>query len=306
MIAVLSGVGDFHAIRVSQELEARGHSALIVDTQQFGSGATIHYPIDGGAEIRRADGATLAMDEVRAVWNRRPLPAIIDDAVSDPDDRRFCRQEWAQTLDGLLMNLEARFVNSVHAEFGAVKPRQLRVARDAGLNVPDTLITSDPDQVGGFLDKHGGHVIHKAITAPRHRLLETRMWAETDSEALEDLPLAPTMFQEAVDGPSDVRATVAGERILAARIQSSEGRFGVDSRLDLDVPCVPHELPARVANPLLEMMSALGLVYGTIDLKITDEGEYFFFEVNPQGQFLYIEILTGLPITSAVADLLAA
>ena len=132
------------------------------------------------------------------------------------------------------------------------------------------------------------------------------MWAETDSEALEDLPLAPTMFQEAVDGPSDVRATVAGERILAARIQSSEGRFGVDSRLDLDVPCVPHELPARVANPLLEMMSALGLVYGTIDLKITDEGEYFFFEVNPQGQFLYIEILTGLPITSAVADLLAA
>ena len=52
-------------------------------------------------------------------------------------------------------------------------------------------------------------------------------------------------------------------------------------------------------------MHELNLVFGTIDLKITTGGEYVFLEVNPQGQFLYVEILTGMPITSAVAKLLA-
>lgn len=52
-------------------------------------------------------------------------------------------------------------------------------------------------------------------------------------------------------------------------------------------------------------MATLGLVFGTIDLKITHDGEYVFLEVNPQGQFLYVENLTGLPITLALARLLA-
>ena len=52
-------------------------------------------------------------------------------------------------------------------------------------------------------------------------------------------------------------------------------------------------------------MKELGLPFGTIDMKLTDDGEHIFLELNPQGQFLYIEILTGLPIASAVADFLA-
>ena len=52
-------------------------------------------------------------------------------------------------------------------------------------------------------------------------------------------------------------------------------------------------------------MDELGLVFGTIDLKVADNGELFFLEINPQGQFLYIEIRTGLPISKALADFLA-
>ena len=52
-------------------------------------------------------------------------------------------------------------------------------------------------------------------------------------------------------------------------------------------------------------MHELGLVFGTVDLKLTDNGEHVFLEINPQGQFLYIEILTGLPISRALAEFLA-
>ena len=46
-------------------------------------------------------------------------------------------------------------------------------------------------------------------------------------------------------------------------------------------------------------MRRLGLTFGAADLKVSDSGEYVFLEVNPQGQFLYVEILTGLAIPLA-------
>ena len=53
-------------------------------------------------------------------------------------------------------------------------------------------------------------------------------------------------------------------------------------------------------------MDELGLVFGTVDLKLANSGEHVFLEVNPQGQFLYIEILTGLPISNALAEFLSS
>ena len=155
-----------------------------------------------------------------------------------------------------------------------------------------------------FLERHDS-VVHKALSSPQHRFLETRVWTASDRERIRDLPLCPTIFQERIMGPSDIRVTFVGDRIFAARIDTAQGRAPVDSRLDLDAPCAPHALPDDVCIGLLRLMSGLGLLFGTIDLKLTDSGEYVFSEVNPQGQFLYIEILTELPISDAVAEFLS-
>ncbi|MEV4245300.1 hypothetical protein AB0J63_18065 [Streptosporangium canum] len=47
-----------------------------------------------------------------------------------------------------------------------------------------------------------------------------------------------------------------------------------------------------------------GLTYGAIDLILTPDGRYVFLEINPNGQFLWIEDATGLPIGAAIGDLL--
>ena len=44
---------------------------------------------------------------------------------------------------------------------------------------------------------------------------------------------------------------------------------------------------------------------GAFDLRRRDDGVHVFLEVNPAGQWLYVEEATGLPITAAVARLLA-
>jgi glutathione synthase/RimK-type ligase-like ATP-grasp enzyme len=76
--------------------------------------------------------------------------------------------------------------------------------------------------------------------------------------------------------------------------------------LDPDAPFTPFDLPGGVEAALLRLMDELGLVFGAIDLKLADNGEPVFLEINPQGQFLYVEIRTGLPISDALAEYLAS
>jgi glutathione synthase/RimK-type ligase-like ATP-grasp enzyme len=54
----------------------------------------------------------------------------------------------------------------------------------------------------------------------------------------------------------------------------------------------------------VSLVKRLGLCYGTIDLVLTPDDRYVFLEINPNGQFLWIEQLTGLPISDAICDLL--
>ena len=304
MILILASPRDTHSRVVVAALERQGRQATIVDAGMFGNGAVLSYPIGGCPVATTAAGETVRFDDATCVWYRRPRLGQVAEGVRDPATRGFCRQEWSNLLEGLFLNSGARFVNPVLAEFAAVKPRQLHVARQVGWTIPDTLVTSDPGQAAAFIEAHRGQVIHKALSAPRDRMIDTRTWDEADRAALTTLTLAPTIFQERVGGPADVRVTVVGRRLFAARIDTIQGRAGVDSRMDMDAPCEAQDLPTAIQDRLLAFMDAMGLVYGTIDLKITDEDDYVFFEVNPQGQFLFVEILTGMPITQAMANLL--
>jgi hypothetical protein len=78
----------------------------------------------------------------------------------------------------------------------------------------------------------------------------------------------------------------------------------VDSRLDTSVAFTRERLPASVSKSLTTLMGALGLVFGVLDIRLGLDGEYYFLEVNPQGQFAYLEIKTGLPIFASLAQFL--
>ena len=304
MIAIVAGAADAHALAVARVLRAAGERTAIVDTSRQAREGALAHRIGRERRLTADDGEPVDLDAVDCVWYRRPRPVAPPDGLLDPRDRRFAAREWAEALDGLLLSLSARFVNPIGAQRAAVKPQQLEVACRAGLTVPDTLVTSDPRAARAFIATHDGAVVHKSLTPPPDQLLATRRVTAQDAAALDALPVAPTIFQREVRGEYDLRVTVAGDELLAARIGPARGDE-VDARLDLSAPHEAYELPPHVARGLLATMSELGLEYGAVDMKIDGDGEHVFLEVNPQGQFLYIEILTGLPITDAVARLLA-
>lgn len=304
MIVILSNPQDVHARHIANKLRRRGLDVVCISKADFGNGASIAVsPAAQRGELKLFDGRRIASDVISAVWHRRPGSIHVNPAIDDELDRSFATNEWTQAIDCFFSLASIRSVSPPVKQRAATKPLQLSLASQVGLCVPPTLITSDPEEALAFVALHDGVVVHKAMTAPPHQFIDTRVWDADASEHLADLPLCPTILQERVLGPADVRATVVGRQIYSACIVTS--RAEVDSRLDPDAPCIRYQLPTDIESALLRLMDELGLVFGTIDLKLADSGEHVFLEVNPQGQFLYIEILTGLPISDAVTDFLA-
>jgi glutathione synthase/RimK-type ligase-like ATP-grasp enzyme len=249
-------------------------------------------------------GKPLRLDDVRAFWWRRPQPFVLPTGM-DGTERSFALTELATAFQGMWQANEALWVNNIVRDAAAAhKPWQLEMARRIGLSIPDTLITTDPDQARAFWQARAGEVIYKPFLQTFHSWRETRKLKEEELRLLDRVKLAPVIFQSLVPGAADLRVTVIGTDLFPAAVDLKKVEYTLDVRLNQQA-YERHELPAAVSEKLLAFMRELGLEYGAIDLRLTPDGDYVFFEVNPAGQFLFVEHACGLPISQALAAHLA-
>ena len=309
MILVVSHADDEHTIAVVDRLRSAGREVALLDLSRF--------PAHGGLELGyRPDGApTYAIDtdigrvdatRCHVGWWRRVRPWTIDRLVRADHERAFAASETDQAIGGFLDALPCTWVNDPRRDEAAHrKPLQWATAQQVGLAVPRTLVTNDPSAARRFVQEHPA-VVCKAFLASATAWRATRFVADGDRERLDAVRFAPVIFQEYVPGV-DLRVTIVGDRLFAAEIDASRTRYPVDMRIVLGEAQVRAvELPAAVERGLLALMARLGLRYGAADLRRDAAGTHHFLEVNPAGQWLFAEDRTGLPITEAVADLLAA
>ncbi|MBD9436720.1 alpha-L-glutamate ligase [Pseudoxanthomonas sp. PXM03] len=312
MIVVISHPDDAHAMRVVRCLEERGEPVLLLDLAQLPRRATLTVDYRHGPRprirYRTDDGQVHRLDQASAVWWRRPQAPDLSD-VSDPQTHLFTANEWNEGLNGLWqLMLDARWMNDPNRDDAASrKARQLRVAAEVGLRTPRTLITSDPDEARSFISELAPlDVIYKTFSCTHAIWRETRLLQPADHAQLDTVRVAPVIFQEYVRAQADLRVTAVDGALFAASIAWTPRAGSIDFRRNVGEATITAEvLPADVQARLLALMERLGLTYGAIDLRRTPEGEYYFFEVNTAGEFLFIEDRTGLPIASAIADWLA-
>jgi hypothetical protein len=314
MIVVISHADDPHAMRVIERLERDGEDVLLLDLARFPRAASLTVDFDDCACGRprlcyRPDGEhDRDLGTVRAVWWRRPQTVDLAE-VTDPYLHAFTAGEWHEAIHGLWQLVDAPWMNPpARDEVAGRKLLQLQIARELGLAIPRTLVTSDPDEARRFLDRPGGSAtVFKTFSCTHQVWRETRLVGPAERDALESVRLAPVIFQEYVAADVDLRVTIVGDAVFAAAIHSAETDYPVDFRMSLGQARVePVELPAEVTERLLALMERLGIVYGACDLRRTPAGEHVFLEVNTAGEFLFVEERTELPITQAVAGWLAA
>jgi len=313
VILAISHPADDHAAAVLQELDRIGREAFLFDLATFPAGASLsmHYGDSVPVELtlRSNGGRTIDLAACRVAWWRRPQPFVIPDGVSDPAEHAFAYNECHEAIAGLWEALDIFWINPPKLDDAAAKKSfQLRVAAEVGLSIPRTLITSSPADALAFANSVGvERTVYKAFSATEQNWRETRLLRRQELALLDQVSLAPVIFQEYVPADVDLRVTVVGDRLFPAAIHSQETAYKVDFRMEMGTARFsPVELPPDVGAALLRLMRRLGIVYGAIDMRRTPEGRHVFLEVNPAGQWRFIEERTGQPITRAIAELLAA
>jgi len=309
MILILSTHRDEHAQAVQIELSKRGARWQLLDLSEFPQrlGLRMQYDANGHSFMFGCADSGLDLDDCGAIWWRRPQPPEISPSLTRGSHRQFALNESTEALAGLWHAVDAFWINDPACDYvGQRKAYQLRVAQDIGLTIPVTLITNCSGAATEFVEKHGhDRVIYKAFSALEHEWRETRLLRADEVSLLDNVQYAPVIFQEYIEAGVDLRVTIVGDDLFAAAVHSQDTSYKVDFRIDIaNARIEATQLPHNVEVQLHELMHRLGLVYGAIDMRRTPDGRYVFLEINPAGQWLFVEHFSGQPITSTLARLL--
>jgi len=316
-ILVLTCADDPTAERVGASVAARGAHVVQMDPGDFPGSAEVAFSVDRTGAVRRhlrSAGQEVDLDGLTCVWHRRPSPPVPPAGV-DQVGADYLAGEARMYLDGVWRGLSCRQVPAPRDVIDRAdrKAYHLGEAVACGFAVPPTLITTDPDRLLDFYEEHDGRVISKAVQMGMRGTRDDPMGRYTERITHRDLGyaaalrLAPMILQAYVRKDVEIRVTVVGDAVFPVEIDSqATNHTAVDwRRYDLHhTPHRPHRLPGDVADRCRTLVHRLGLSYGCLDLILTPEGRYVFLELNPNGQFDWLEMATGVPITAALTDLL--
>jgi len=234
------------------------------------------------------------------VGDRRIRVGEIDGIYLRPGEQAGTAASVSATLLAVAGSVEATVVNRPAAgRSNLSKPFQLAMLARAGQTTPDTLVTSDPSAARAFLARHG-RIVYKSISGCRSIV------SAIDASGVEQLDRVghgPVQLQQWIDG-LDVRVHVVGDRWFATSVRSRSTDYRYAPAEGGSVDIAPFELPEALGQHLVSVARSMGLLVAGIDLRRSNGGEWYCFEVNPSPGFTYYEDHTRQPIADAVAELL--
>jgi len=321
VILILTEEADPHADRVIEALRQRGTALRVVrfNPARFPSTAELSFSCSASGQVRRSlcvEGETVDLDRVTAVWYRRPQLPVPPAEITDERMRKCVADECQSVLNDLWHTLDCRWVPALPSVIrrAELKVAQLQLAGALGFELPHTLLTNSPAAFLEFYRQRNADVISK-LAAGRSFMngfgeqftLYTEGVSRRDVGYAESVRYAPVLFQSYVPKRVELRVTVVGQQVFAAEIHSQETHHTRHDwrRYDwFNTPYLPHKLPQEVGRRCVQLVERLGLCFGAIDLILTPDNRYVFLEINPNGQYLWIEEATGLAISDALCDLL--
>lgn len=241
-----------------------------------------------------------ALENFDAVYTRfmseSSIPEVKQNDLKLKDHCRNVHEslyQWLEVTDKKVINRHSRMYSN------SSKPYQAQIIRKFNLKTPETLITNVPEEVIAFNKVHGA-LIYKSISGVRSIVKE---FDPSDKDRLEKIRFCPVQFQKKLSG-FDVRVHVIGKETVATKINTT----GIDYRYARNeggtTELESYSIPAKIKNACINVSAALQLDFSGIDLRLTDDGEVYCFEVNPMPGYSYYESHTGQKISCILANYL--
>lgn len=315
MILILSNKWDITVDFVVAELRRRGHNFFRLNTEDLISEqATIMLPEFHVFVSKQLETYDLTKD-VGVIWNRRPGKPFDDMPLAERPSlatQRFVNDQWYSWLEALQLLPDVVWINHPHVNNAMEsKIRQLWLASRMGFPVPATIVTNDADAARSHLRRYEGSVIVKALYSPlieepdQDYFIFTNELSEISSDDDDAIRLSPCIFQESIIPKVDYRVTVIGNTVLPVRIISEDGSpVDLDWRTKKDgLSFCPCTLPYEVENLCRSYIQKSGLLFGAIDL-VEHNSKFVFLEINPNGEWGWLQKPNGIPIAEALCDLM--
>ena len=209
----------------------------------------------------------------------------------------------AALLGLLLTEFQGTWISPPEAtRYASNKQLQLRVAQRAGLRVPRTLVSQDPDTVRQFCLANDDQIIVKPVAGAQDTPLMTG-FVKPEILTDEAIRVCPAIYQEYIPGTRHLRISCFGDDLYTAMLESE----ALDWRYALDAHVTRFELDDKTALRIRRVLTELGLRMGMVDMKLDDAGTPVWLEVNPQGQFMFLEgMCDSLPLSRSFRDFLIA
>lgn len=312
-IVVITDRLDAHLPFVQRHL---AQPVIILDPQTILEGQEFSYEIVKNKLVLTY--GDILLNDVTAVWYRKPRRIEANQLPLRDEIKQFAASAIRNHMDMMCDAFEdAVWVSDYPSMYRAEnKGLQLQIAAKLGFNVPQTLITSDAKSAAKFIKAQGVCITKpQASVAPKidgkyYNFYTSYVKAE-DMPDLRNLHLAPSFFQQVIKAAYDIRVTVVGDKVFAAKIYNTglktdspirDWRVG-HQKGNLQIEAF-EDFPQALAQLCVQHVRALGLNFGAIDLVADKNGEFWFLENNPNGQWAFVEHATGQQIGKAIAELL--
>lgn len=305
-IAIISSFDDAHIPFVAKHFSASTHH-LVIDP----FGTIVTHPVsydfrDGNLHVTYGD---TPLDAIDSVWFRKPSHLSVHELPVPEEYQAYTRSGLRHHLGPLYRHWKDAFWLSPYEAItaGENKPHQLVAAAGVGFSVPDTLTTNDRHKAQSFVKSHTYCIVKPQATIfPKGRTLMTRKISAKDDIVFDGLFVDPMIFQQYIEPKTELRVTVVGEQVFGAEVTAKTSTFR-DWRyghIDGSFRAKSARLDASLQEKCIKLARLLGLHYGAIDLIVDRSSTPWFLEINPNGQWAFIEESTGQQIGKAVAHLL--
>ena len=214
------------------------------------------------------------------------------------------RNQWSSFLRNLIIFKNANWINYPVSTYSAEnKIFQLYSAEECGLSIPLTYISNCTDFNLEFNKKYIVKSLDTALFYDMENNKEMFTYSNvvTGAELQEyDLTSAPVFIQEFLNPKIDCRVTYVQGKLFPVKIlQNGQGMYGDWRMRKEELEYIPFQLPTYVESAIHKLMKKLELNFGGIDLAIV-AGEYYFIEVNPTGEWGWLEVKTGVNISKTI------
>lgn len=301
MLLILTNSLDGTADYLAEVLEQASLPQFRVNTDEVIDNYKISYT--PAQLMLESAGRSFSPDDFSNVWYRRPEPLDAGQSYSTPESA-YLIEEWSAALEGFLAHIpKIRWMN--HPAFNtaaSIKLEQLTIARRFGFSIPETLLTQDEAALCDFYKRNHGKILVKPLA--RGRVVRERLQEETvifanrvpqDALAdLDDLGSTPTLFQVEIDKRCDIRVTIVDDDMHAIELAVTGHEF-CDIRRNnmMNVSYSLSKLTSRIREQLRAMMRHYSLRFAAVDLVIDANNDWYFLEINPNGQWAWLDEAFG-------------